>query len=188
MALVLQDAWLPLHPSLPLPSVPPPAPVLLTPFILPAGEVCLPWRPGAHAEPHTEWAPPGGSWMGAGPLSTQLPHTSPPRREGALPHFTDEQTEAQRKQCALGQRAQNSIVRISSLPAPAQIPPGARDGPVGCSICVFLLLPLPPAVLLSQTQVDAWPPHTRRVGGEGWGLPVTFCVAVGWVWLHERLC
>ena len=27
-----------------------------------------------------------------------------------------------------------------------------------CSICVFLLLPLPPAILLSQTQVEAWPP------------------------------
>lgn len=126
--------------------------------------------------------------MGAGPLSTRLPHTSPLRREGALPHFTDEQTEAQRKKCALEQRAQNSIVGISSLPAPAQIPPGARDRPVGCSICVFLLLSLPPATLLSQTQVVAWPPLTRRSGGEGWGLPVTFCVAVGWVQLHERLC
>lgn len=116
---------------------------------------------------------------GSRALSTQLAHMSPLRREGASPHFTDEQTEAQRRQCT-GAEGPELLVGsphcLSSKHRFHQEPGNAACGTPSVSFCFSFCLQQSCSARLRWRLGH---PHTQRAGEEGWGLLVTFLCGSG---------
>lgn len=115
------------HPSLLLPSAPPPAPALLMPFILPP-EKCIFLAPrGPCRASHGMGTQEDTGWE-QGPWSTQLAHMSPLRR-GREHHPTLQMSKLRPRGGSVHWgRGPRTLVGIPSLPAPSTDSTGARDG------------------------------------------------------------